>query len=57
MKALIKEQQKSYENAKNFYICREKFQNNMLKMKIIIKSEIIFTIQMNIEVLHIAYAI
>ena len=57
MKALIKEQQKSYENAKNFYICREKFQNNMLKMKIIIKLEIIFTIQMNIEVLHIAYAI
>ena len=57
MKALIKEQRKSYENAKNFYICREKFQNNMLKMKIIIKLEIIFTIQMNIEVLHIAYAI
>ena len=57
MKALIKEQQKSYENAKNFYICREKFKNNMLKMKIIIKLEIIFTIQMNIEVLHIAYAI
>ena len=33
MKLLIKEQQKSYENAKTCYICKEKFENKYLKDK------------------------
>ena len=39
---LKKEQQESYENAKNCYICKEKFENKYFRY---------------IEVLHIAYAI
>ena len=57
MKLLTKEQQKSYENAKIFYICKEKFENKYLKIRNIIKSEIIVIIQEYIEVLHIAYVI
>ena len=33
MKLLMKEQQKSYENAKMCYICKEKFENKYLKDK------------------------
>ena len=33
MKLLIKEHQESYENAKIYYICREKFENKYLKVK------------------------
>ena len=47
MKLLTKEQQKSYENANIFYICKEKF----------VKLEIIVIIQKNIEVLHRAQRI
>ena len=33
MKLLTKEQQESYENAKIYYICKEKFENKYLKDK------------------------
>ena len=33
MKLLINEQQKSYKNAKNCYICKEKFENKCAKDK------------------------
>ena len=33
MKFLTKEQQESYENAKMFYICKEKLENKYLKDK------------------------
>ena len=33
MKLLTKEQQESYENAKNCYICNEKFKNKCVKDK------------------------
>ena len=33
MKLLIKEQQESYENAKIWYICKEKFENKYLEDK------------------------
>ena len=46
MKLLTKEQQESYENAKIYYICQEKFENKYQKdKKNIIK----------LEVLHIAH--
>ena len=56
MKLLIKEQQKSYENAKIIcYICKTKIKNKYLKYKNIEKLEIIVIIQKNVEVLQIAY--
>ena len=33
MNLLTKEQQESYENAKTYYICKEKFENEYLKYK------------------------
>ena len=33
MKLLTKEQQESYENVKNCYICKENFENKYLKNK------------------------
>ena len=33
IKLLVKEQQKSYENSKICYICKEKLENNFLKDK------------------------
>ena len=46
MKLLTKEQQESYENAKIYYICQEKFENKYQKdKKNIIK----------LEVLHLAH--
>ena len=52
MKSLTKEHQKSYKNAKKCYVCKEK-----LKIKNIVKLGTILIIPVNIEVLHIAYAI
>ena len=46
MKSFTKKQQESYENAKIFDICNEKFENKYWKDK-----------QGNIEELHIAYVI
>ena len=57
MKLLTKEQQESYENAKVCYICKKSFENKYLKIKNIVKLEIIVIIQENIEVLRIAYVI
>ena len=57
MKLLINEQQKLHEDVKNGYICKEKFEINMLKIKNIVKLGIIVVIQQNREVLHIAYII
>ena len=56
MRLLTKEQQESYENPKICYICKGKFDNKYLKDKKVVKLEIIFIIQGNIEVLHITYA-
>ena len=56
MKLLTKEQQKSYENAKIYYICKENFENRYMKDKIY-RKEIIAIMQGNIEVLRIAYVI
>ena len=57
MKLLTKEQQESYENTKICYICNENFENRYLKVKNIIKLEIIVNMQENIEVLCIANVI
>ena len=57
MKILTKEQQKSYENGKICYISKEKFENKYSKENNIFKLEIIFIIQGNIKLLHIAYVI
>ena len=56
MKLLTKEQQKSYENAKIDYICKENFENRYMKDKIY-RKEIIAIMQGNIAVLRIAYVI
>ena len=40
-KLLMKEQQESYENAKNCFICKEKFENKYLKDQNILKLKII----------------
>ena len=42
---------------KNFYICKEKFEDKMLKLKNILKLVTIVIIQGNIEVLPIAYVV
>ena len=56
MKLLTIEQQKSDENAKMCYICRETFNSkiNMLKISKIAKLATIVIMQVSIEVLHIA---
>ena len=55
MKQSTKELQESHENAKICYICKEKFENNYVKHKKIVKSKIMAIMQGNIEVLHVAY--
>ena len=57
IKLLTKEQQKSYENAKIIYICKETFDNKYLKDKNIVKLEIIVIIQESIGVLRITNVI
>ena len=56
MKLLINEQQKSYDNEKICYICKENLENKC-NMKNIVKLKIIVIIQRNIKVLRIAYVI
>ena len=56
MKLLTKNQQELHENRKISYICKEKLMINMLKIKSIVKLQIII-IQGNIEVLRIAYVL
>ena len=51
------EQEESYENVKICYICKENLKICICKIKNIIKLEIIFIKQGNIEVLGIAYVI
>ena len=53
VKLLANEQQESYENAKFAIFVQKSLKINMLKIKNIVKLEIIFTIQVNIEVLDI----
>ena len=57
MELLTIEQQESYKNTKVSYICKEKFENEYLKDRNIVKLEIIVIKQGNIEVLRIAYVI
>ena len=57
MKFLTKEQHGSYGNAKICYICKKKMKINILKIKNVVKLEIIVIIQGKIEVLRIAYVI
>ena len=57
VKLLTHEQQESYENSKMCYDCKESLKINMLKIKNIIKFEIIIIIQVNIEVLLTVYVI
>ena len=57
IKLLTNEQQEAFEKAKISYICREKFEDKHVKIKNIVKLEIIVIIQVNIEVLHIIYVI
>ena len=57
MKLLTNEKQGSYEKAKICYICEEKVGKYRLKTKKIVKLKIIVFIQVNIEMLHIAYVI
>ena len=37
MKLLTEEQHESYENAKIYYVCKEKFENKYLKNKNVVK--------------------
>ena len=57
MNLLTKEQQQSYENAKIYYIYKEKFENKYEKDKNIVKLEITAIIQGIIELLCLAYVI
>ena len=59
MKLLTNEQQKSYENPKTCHICKEKFENKHAKHKKYRKAidHCQVDIEVNIEVLHIAYLI
>ena len=57
MKLLTKESQESCENVKFRCICTKSLKINMLKIKNIVNLEIIVIIQVNKEVLHIAYVI
>ena len=57
MKLLTNEQQKSYENVKMCYICKEKFEDKYAKDKKNAKLTSIVIIQVNIQVLYIANAI
>ena len=54
MKLVTKKQQGSFENAKIWYICKEKFENKYVKDKYIVKWEIIVIIQENIDLLCIS---
>ena len=54
MKLFTKKQQKSYENAKHCYICKEKFEDKHAKDDTIVKLGIIVIIQGNMEVLYIS---
>ena len=51
VKLLANEQQESYKNAKFAIFVQKSLKINMLKIKNIVKLEIIFTIQVNIELL------
>ena len=54
--SLLKVINKSYGNAKIFYVCKGKFENKYLKdKKICKKTEIFAIIQENVELLRIAY--
>ena len=55
MKLLTHKQQNSYENV--CYIYKEKFEENMLKIKKLFKLGIIVIIKGNAKVQHIAYVI
>ena len=55
MKLVTKEQKEPYENAKIFYICKEKLINKYVIGKNFVKLEIIAIIQGNIQVLLIAH--
>ena len=57
MKSLTKKHQKSDENAKICYIGSKNLQDNMLRIKNIVKLATITIIQKNIVILHIAYVI
>ena len=57
MKLQTKQQQESYQNAKIWYICKEKFENKYQKDKNLVNLEIIAITQGNIEVLRIACVI
>ena len=57
IKLLKIKQQESYENAKVCYVCGETFEDNDKNDKKNVKLEIVAIIQVNTEVLHIAYVI
>ena len=57
MNLLTKEQKQSYENAKIYYIYKEKFENKYVKDKNIVKLEITAIIQGIVELLRLAYVI
>ena len=57
MKSLTNEQQKSYQNVKICYICKERFEDKRAKDKSIVKLGTIVIMQGNIETLCTAYVI
>ena len=58
MKLLTNEQQKSYENAKTCYICKERFEDKYAKdKKYISKLDTTSIMQVNTVVLHKTYVI
>ena len=57
IKLLTKEQQKSYENVKICFICKEKSENKFFKDMEYCQVDIMSLYMGNIEVLHIAYLV
>ena len=57
MKLLTSKHENSYDNVKSFIIVKKSLKINILKIKNTLKSEIIFVMQVNKEVLHIAYVV
>ena len=58
MNLLRNEQQESYDKQKSVILVKKReFESNILKIKKILKFEIIAIIQVNMEMLHIIYVI
>ena len=57
IKLLTTKHENSYDNGKSFIIVKKSLKINILKIKNTLKFEIIFVIQVNKKVLHIAHVV